>query len=120
MLLDLKEEFLIDISKDDIIILDSCSNRKEHGISFHLIINKVVFQNNTKQKIYIDNLVEKINNDIKVSSIFNRFIDKTIYKPKSQNMRLINQSKASKLIQLKSIRKINISDSFVCSVLMII
>ena len=104
----------IDLTKNDIIILDSCSNKKKHGISYHLIINNVIFENNEIQKKYIKYFVNKINDNDIVKSLIGDFIDDSIYK-NNQPMRLVNQSKADKLIVLKNINDVNIYDTFICS-----
>ncbi len=50
----------INITNDDFIILDSCTPEK---ISFHLIINKIVFESLGAQKIFIQYLLNILSND---------------------------------------------------------
>ena len=106
--LQVKEIFKVDLSNNDIIILDSSDQLK---ISYHLIINKIIFENIETQKIFIKYLENCIYSNNFYNNIISNFIDSGIY-TKNRVFRFINQSKLKQSRILKN-DSVEILKSFV-------
>lgn len=99
----------IELHEEEMIILNSCYEDK---LSFHIIINKVVFENMETHKFFIDYIISQLTTDTYYFELL-EFIDHGIY-TKNRNFRFINQSKINKNIVLKKMSDdINIYDTFI-------
>ena len=103
----LREVFSKDVSKEDVVILESSSDAK---FSIHLIYKKVIFSNNDQMGQFVKKILscEKF-------SVFNKsgesisFVDQNVY-TSNRNFRLIFSSKLGKCRPLQ-ISKIDLSYS---------
>lgn len=96
--LQVKEILKVDLTNNDIIILDSSDQLKT---SYHLIINKIIFENIETQKIFIKYLENTIYSNNFYNNIISNFIDSGIY-TKNRPFRFINQSKLKQTRILKN------------------
>lgn len=96
--LQVKEILKIDITNNDIIILDSSDQLKT---SYHLIINKIIFENIETQKIFIKYIENTIYSNNFYNNLIGSFIDSGIY-TKNRVFRFINQSKLKQTRILKN------------------
>ena len=97
-----KDEFNIELSDSDFIILDSC---KPDKLSYHIVINKCFFNSVAQLKIFILWMYKKLT-DPDLLWVYNgkdnrKIFDKIPY-GKNQNVRMINQSKKGKTQTLTS------------------
>ena len=107
--IEIAKQYKVTVEPSDWLILDSCNEKK---LSFHLILqNKLCFDSVATHKIFINHLfVEFPKQDPnfvnKLSWLYEnkgtRFIfDHLPYKPQTQNIRLVNQSKKGDTRTLK-------------------
>lgn len=87
----------IELHQEDLIILNSCYIDK---ISFHIIINKIVFENMETMKTFINHFIYILSSDLYFNDLIN-FIDHGVY-TKNRNFRFINQSKINNNTTLKN------------------
>jgi hypothetical protein len=96
--LQVKEILKVDLTNNDIIILDSSDQLKT---SYHLIINKIIFENIETQKIFIKYIENTIYSNNFYNNLIGDFIDSGIY-TKNRPFRFINQSKLKQTRILKN------------------
>jgi hypothetical protein len=87
----------IELHQEDLIILNSCYIDK---ISFHIIINKIVFENMETMKTFINHFIYILSSDPYYNDLVN-FVDHGVY-TKNRNFRFINQSKITNNTTLKN------------------